>query len=289
MADNAKRKTRAFNRFKQYQGKSYTGMRIGGTHKWHYEQGEWRERKLSPDEWEIFYQTPKRRVNRAPEESGAPIGTEYNWLIVAHQRVDKLDANSYMTWMEGRKFKVAHKRAGNNAWNSSEKTQRKKVIQHLERMIEVLKQADLSADLPYSVGEHNHVYGLNLRTKDELLAIAKDYGIPVKSGIKREEVLNAVKERLSLSDPAGDTQSQGDGMDKEKVEKAETSQSPSRNNETPEAASADALAQLQSKTKDDLYKLAGQHHISGRSSMNKAELMNALASEMKHTGARPGV
>lgn len=287
MADNAKRKTRAFNRFKQHQGKSYTGMRIGGTHKWHYDQGEWRERKLSPEEWEIFYQTPKRRVNRAPEESGAPIGTEYNWLIVAHQRVDKLDANSYMTWMEGRKFKVAHKRAGKTAWNAGERAQCKKVIQYLERMIEALKQTDASVDLPYSVGEHNHVYGLNLRTKDELLAIAKDYGISVKSGMKREEVLNAVKERLSLNEQSERAYIKGDGLDKEKVERVETPRSPGHDTSAP-GAEPDALAQLQSKTKDDLYKLAGEHHINGRSSMNKVELMNALASEIKHTGARPG-
>ena len=69
-------------------------------------------------------------------EDGAPVGTEYNWLIVSHQRVDKLDANSYMTRMEGKKFKVAHKRAGANAWNASERAQRKKVIQYLEQMIE---------------------------------------------------------------------------------------------------------------------------------------------------------
>jgi hypothetical protein len=196
MADDAKQKMQGFNRLKQYHGKRYSGMRVGGTHRWNYEEGEWRERKLSPDEWEIFYQTIKRRAAHAPEESGAPIGTEYNWLIVSHQRVDKLDANSYMTRMEGRKFKVAHKRASKDAWNASERAQRKKVIQYLEQMILELKQADASEDLPYSVGEHEHIYGLNLRTKNELLAMAKDNGIPVTTGMKREEVLMAVKEHL---------------------------------------------------------------------------------------------
>lgn len=263
MADKGQ-KTQGYNRFKQYQGKGYTGMRVGGTHKWHYDQGEWRERKLNPDEWEISYQTTKRRVNRAPEESGVPVGTEYNWLIVSHQRVDKLDANSYMTCMEGRKFKVAHKRAGRNAWNASERAQRKKVIHYLEQMIDVLKQADASEDLPYSVGEHEHVYGLNLRTKDELLAMAKDHGIPVASRMKRSEVLDAVKEALQRGE-----HTDGDGRGREKQDGIE--------------------AQLQSKTKDDLYKLAGEHHITGRSNMNKAELMNALAGEIRHAGAEPGV
>lgn len=50
--------------------------------------------------------------------------------------------------MEGKKFKVAYKRASNNAWNASEKVQRKKVIQYLERMIEELKPVDEDEDQP---------------------------------------------------------------------------------------------------------------------------------------------
>jgi hypothetical protein len=264
MAANAKQKIQAYDRFKQYQGKAYSGMRVGATHRWHYEQGEWRERKLSPEEWEIFYQTVKRRAFRAPEESGAPIGTEYNWLIVSHQRVDKLDANSYMTRMEGKKFKVAHKRAGKDAWNASERAQRKKVIQYLEQMIAELKQADASADLPYSVGEHEHVYGLNLRTKDELLTMAKDYDIPVTSSMKRAELLQAVKEQLSPGEHIRIKNTKSNGHDRTK---------------------ADGVgAELQSKTKTDLYKLAGIHHIGGRSHMNKAELMRALTNEIRRSG-----
>lgn len=266
MADNPKQKTQGYNRFKQYQGKGYSGMRVGGSHRWNYDQGEWRERKLNPDEWEIFYQTVKRRAFRAPDESGAPIGTEYNWLIVAHQRVDKLDANSYMTWMEGKKFKVAHKRASKNEWNASESAQRKKAIKYLEQMIAELKRADA---LPYSVGEHNHIYGLNLRTKDELFTIAQNYGIPVSSSMKREELLNAVKEQLSLGEYISGENTNSDGQDNKKADGVEI--------------------QLQSKTKDDLYKLAGEHHINGRSHMTKAELMHALANEIKHSGTRPGV
>lgn len=260
MATNGKQKTQGYDRLKQHQGKGYSGMRIGRSHKWYYDQGEWRERKLTPDEWEISYQTTKRRAARAPEESGAPIGTEYNWLIVSHQRVDKLDANSYMTCLEGKKFKVAHKRASNNAWSASEKAQRKKVIQYLEQMIEELKQADESEALPYSVGEHRHVYGLNLRTKAELLELAKDYTIPGTSKMKREELLEAVKERLDQGETAN-----RDGQAREKAD--------------------GAAAQLQSKTKDDLYKLASERNIGGRSHMNKMELMSALARETHHSGA----
>ena len=268
MATNGKQKAQGYDRLKQHRGKGYSGMPIGRSHKWYYDQGEWRERKLSPDEWEISYQTTKRRAAQAPEESGAPIGTGYNWLIVSHQRVDKLDANSYTTCMEGKKFKVAHKRASKDAWSASEKAQRKKVIQYLEQMIEELKEADESEALPYSIGEHKHVYGLNLRTKAELLEMAKDYDVPGTSKMKRGELLEAVKERLY---PNGNTN--GDGKARGKSGGAEV-KSPS---------------ELQSKTKDDLYKLASERNIDGRSSMSKTELLNALVSQVQHSGANASV
>jgi hypothetical protein len=260
MATDGKQKTQGYNRLKQHKGKGYSGMAVGRSHKWNYDQGEWRERKLTPDEWEISYQTTKRRATRAPEESGAPIGTEYNWLIVSHQRVDKLDANSYMTCMEGKKFKVAHKRASKDAWSASEKAQRKKVIQYLEQMIVELKQADESEPLPYSVGQHEHVYGLNLRTKDELLQIAKEYDISGTSKMKRGELLEAVKERINQR-----PDSLGDGQKRRQPDGAGT--------------------ELESKTKGELYKLASEHDIGGRSNMNKTELVHALANESRRSGA----
>jgi hypothetical protein len=65
-------------------------MKVGGTHKWYYDRGEWKERKITPDEWSIYYGTRKRRAGKAPERSGTPVGTRYNWLIVSHRMV--LDA-----------------------------------------------------------------------------------------------------------------------------------------------------------------------------------------------------
>jgi hypothetical protein len=154
-----------YDRYKHHGEQQYTGMKVGGTHKWYYDQGEWRERKVTPDDWKIFYKTIKRRAGKAPDEAGVPVGTEYNWLVIAHQRVDKLDANSYMTCLEGRKFKVAHKRAGKDAWNVSEKSQRKRVIAYLEQLLEELKAADEHARVPWTVGEEERIYGLELRKK----------------------------------------------------------------------------------------------------------------------------
>lgn len=185
-----------YDRYKHYGEQEYTGMKVGGTHKWYYDQGEWRERKLTPDDWKIYYKTIKRRAGKAPDEAGVPVGTEYNWLIVSHQRVDKLDANSYMTCMEGRKFKVAHKRAGKNRWNASDKLQRNRVIAYLERLLAELKAAGPDDMLPWTVGEQERIYGLELRNLNELRDMAGQLQIAGRSSMKRDALLAAIKARL---------------------------------------------------------------------------------------------
>src|SRR5205085_1439021 len=67
----------SYNQFKQFEGQQYSGMAIGRSHKWYYDKGEWKETKINPDLWEIFYSVTKRRAGRAPEGSGVPTGTEY--------------------------------------------------------------------------------------------------------------------------------------------------------------------------------------------------------------------
>lgn len=131
-----------YNKFKEFGGKKYTGMKVGRSHKWYYDQGEWKEKKVSPDAWEISYDVIKRRAGKAPKGSGVPVGTEYNWYILAHQHVEKLDANSYTTEMHGHKFKLNHKRAGKDKWSVTDKTERKRLIKVLEGMLEDLKEED---------------------------------------------------------------------------------------------------------------------------------------------------
>ena len=129
-----------YNEYKEFEGRKYTGMKVGGTHQWYYERGEWREKKIAPDKWEFTYATNKRRAWNAPEGSGVPVGTEYHWYVLADQNVRKLDANSYTTSMTGFKYKLAHKRVGKERWSSTENAQRERVIQILEELIAQLKR-----------------------------------------------------------------------------------------------------------------------------------------------------
>jgi hypothetical protein len=132
---------KTYNEFKVFEGKKYTGMRVGGRHKWYYEKGEWNEKKVTPDRWEFSYAVRKRRAGHAPPGSGVPVGTEYHWYILAHQNVRKLDENTYSTAMTGLKYKLAHKRAGRDAWSTSERAQRHHLVTILQEMID-----DLSAE-----------------------------------------------------------------------------------------------------------------------------------------------
>jgi hypothetical protein len=130
----------SYDQLKEFQGQRYSGMKVGRGHKWRYDAGEWRETKVTPDKWEFEYSVVKRRAGRAPEGSGAPVGTAYRWYILAHQVVTKQDANSYTTEMVGLKHKLAHKRAGKDSWNASERAQRKRLIKVLHELIAELEK-----------------------------------------------------------------------------------------------------------------------------------------------------
>ena len=130
----------SYNAFKSYEGQRYTGMKVGRSHKWYYDKGEWKEKKITPDLWEISYAVTKRRAGRAPEGSGVPVGTEYHWYILAHQNVAKINANDYTTSMSGLKFKIAYKRADKETWSATPHTQRKRMIAFLRDVIKDLEK-----------------------------------------------------------------------------------------------------------------------------------------------------
>jgi hypothetical protein len=133
----------SYNKFKEFGGKQYTGMKVGRSHHWHYDKGDWKETKITPDLWKISYEVIKRRAGKAPEGSGVPVGTEYHWYILSDQLVKKLDANSYTTSLQGYKYKLAHKRADKDKWSITDKGQRKRLIKILSEMIKELEKEPL--------------------------------------------------------------------------------------------------------------------------------------------------
>lgn len=145
----AKDVSKSYNEFKNFEGQQYTGMKVGRSHKWYYDKGEWKETKITPDLWEISYAVTKRRAGKAPEGSGVPVGTEYHWYIVAHQNVRKLNANDYSTSLTGLKFKLAHKRADKDKWNASAKTQKKRLIKLLQEFIAQLESEPVPIEFEY--------------------------------------------------------------------------------------------------------------------------------------------
>lgn len=155
----AKKNKTTYDRFKSYNGRVYTGMKIGRSHKWNYDPGIWRETKVTPDRWELSFNVIKRRAGRAPKGSGVPVGTAYHWFILSHQFVEKLNANDYITSMTGLKFKLAHKRAGKNKWSVSDSTQHKnliKIMKEFVKELEMVPQKSVSIPLDFEYRRKNY-------------------------------------------------------------------------------------------------------------------------------------
>jgi len=85
-----------YDDLKEFEGEEYTGMSVGGEHSWIYPHGLWRERKVAPDRWEFTFTSLKERERSAPEVSGVPPKTQYHWYILAHQRVRKIDQDTFV-------------------------------------------------------------------------------------------------------------------------------------------------------------------------------------------------
>ncbi|MHA1294009.1 MAG: hypothetical protein ACTSQJ_15260 [Promethearchaeota archaeon] len=131
-----------FDSLKKYKNKIYTGMTVGNSHFWNYEKGKWFETKKAPDRWSFKFKCLKTRVNPAPFNTGASLQTKFHWYIIADQIATKLDANSYMTVMNGVKFKIGHKRPHWKTFSYNYPEQlsyKERVINILERILKQLK------------------------------------------------------------------------------------------------------------------------------------------------------
>jgi hypothetical protein len=155
----------SYNKYKIFQGQQYTGMAVGRSHKWFYDKGIWIDKKITPEKWLINFEVNKRRAGKAPEGSGVPVGTEYHWYILAHQKVKKLDPNTYSTTMNGLKFKLAHKRSDKGNWNASDTAQRKHLIKILREFANELEKESLEE---FVLSEGNLT-----KSKTQLIAEAK--------------------------------------------------------------------------------------------------------------------
>jgi len=142
----------AYDDVKEFHGEPYTGMSVGGEHVWIYPNGLWRERKVAPDKWDFTFASIKTRERSAPPGSGVPPNTQYHWYILAHQRVRKIDEDSYTTFMSGVKYKVAHKRPHWRKWSCEYPDQiaeREMVIEILEAVLaEVRAKSENSGPAP---------------------------------------------------------------------------------------------------------------------------------------------
>lgn len=131
---------------KEFQGRQYHGMKVGGVHKWTYPDGVWEERKLDPQRWEVTFRSLKRRRTRAPRGSGAGVGSGYHWLIVAHQWAHKLDANTYATLMEGHKYLVAFKKPDWGKWNTQFRHQKGARAKTLKALQDAIARVEAGED-----------------------------------------------------------------------------------------------------------------------------------------------
>lgn len=100
----------SFDDLKSFNGMKYSGMSVGAAHHWNYPNGTWEETKIAPNIWKIEFSSIKCRKVPAPEGSGVPLRTMYHWGLVCDQKVLKVSANEYETFMTGLKYKIGHKR-----------------------------------------------------------------------------------------------------------------------------------------------------------------------------------
>jgi hypothetical protein len=132
-----------YDSLKKFEGKVYSGMKVGNSHLWDYNDGKWYEVKESPDKWNIQFNSIKNRsIHQAPRNSGAKIGTKYHWYIIADQIATKLNSNSYQTSMSGLKFKIGHKRPHWKTFSYNypgQASYKHKIIKILEDILQRLK------------------------------------------------------------------------------------------------------------------------------------------------------
>lgn len=106
-----------FSGIKEHRGAPYSGSRVGVNKAWA-AGGRWREVKVSPEKWGFEWTGTQTRLgSQAPAGSGADVGSEFHYLLLAHQFVRKADENTYESRLVGSKYQVGHKKPGWLLWS----------------------------------------------------------------------------------------------------------------------------------------------------------------------------
>jgi len=50
----------SYDKFKEFEGRKYTGVKVGRSHKWYYDKGEWKVKKITPDQWDLKFSVDKK-------------------------------------------------------------------------------------------------------------------------------------------------------------------------------------------------------------------------------------
>ncbi|MHB8634512.1 MAG: hypothetical protein ACYDBQ_11210 [Thermoplasmatota archaeon] len=142
--------TPGFDSLKLHNGAIYSGAPVGYVERWDYRDALWTDHKVGPQEWRVNFTATKHRPTPAPIDSGAGIGTQYHWFILAHQFVRKLDADTYDTRLVGAKWRVAHRRPQWLQWSSDYPGQ----ARAMDRVSQLCYQASHEPGILTAWGQH---------------------------------------------------------------------------------------------------------------------------------------
>ena len=118
----------------EFEGEAYTGLPTKQT--WALGKGQWEEKRTGAGMWDIAFET----IAIKPFKTGAglPVDSEYHSYVLAHQKLVKTRGNTYQVRLEGVKFKLAHKEAGEK-WSANAGVRKKNLIKILKQALHDLE------------------------------------------------------------------------------------------------------------------------------------------------------
>jgi hypothetical protein len=118
----------------EFEGNEYTGQRIDEN--WALGKGKWTENRRGPKEWDIVFETIALKAFKG--HKAMPVGSEYQSFILAQQNLVKTRNNTYKVKLEGIKFKLAHKEAG-ESWSANALARKNTLVKILKAALAELE------------------------------------------------------------------------------------------------------------------------------------------------------